>query len=1053
MKHLKQLAAGITGAAILLQNAGCIPLLPAAPALTEPAMTASAAPVTVQVNNPATFVYDFHDFQAQYMPNKDRWFTTDGASICSETAAVQVITAEDDSSLKLTLNFEAQTAAVSKDGKETDCSKLFRELLFEPLANLRPEYETGLFFDKASQQYFTRPEPQSFPLTFTCAAQFRNSAPAGLTCSIRFGQYEYGTLGISMQGEMFSDAADGSVQIRTAAGLKGQAVVMSGTCAGDVNYDRKVDVSDAVLTCRIAAEDVNARVRDIGMALADTNCDDHIDGSDITDIIYDIALVPYEDRVPDGTIPVISVEKLGLSAFEAVFGAEAKTQYGDLVSCEEGEQYDKWYFAASRPNEDKADFRSLSFNLTALTLDSRGVLNIEADTGNGYSGFAIIAVTVPHGSLAADTACSFRFHSVRILPPYAPLIRYIPDAVLQENEVRISIEQYAPQHRPEDREALANMLGYADTAEMEQSVRVKRAPCVTKQHCTEGANYDVWDLVCFLDPSTYQPTEARIERLTLYQGKGILECVLGMNDPETPSEDTPVGQEYVWYWFKVTVPHGTVPADTEVAFYPEMRYQTNMMPSARYIQIYSRPIGTDTTGIPCFSYYSSGLRDVGNYAKKEICSELDEPDAWYTYRIYNDAEQMLETERSVWNLYGSEIDPDLLLQSGHYPASDTLAYDLLCLYFKTPADENGGYYSEYGIESAELTDGVLTLKAAEYRPLAQEGIPAHYDRLLIEVPKNALNYVQEIRVEKVPYYDGTEMLSAEEKPNGYAVHGEDGLWHWEQEVRRKDQFLAAVGNGMFRITGSVPEESYTVTSQASFSVVDYVTGELLPDFFLALYSEYREYGPVASRSRQSEVWETTADAPKQMTLTAKRFNYGYHYETPKYTLHIAGVPEDDWDSYHIPVKEQTFSIPDDGSDIEIRLYVMRTDRNPNVQFVFRNWSRNRNTQNFTEDIFTYCMVNVTDSAGITLYHISPRGLLGCYLPDGTYTAKLDIEHDALYTVAFPEILVLKGIYTEEELSRLAEPEGITFTVKDGVPDKPEYCFDMMLKQEFYLQEQ
>lgn len=1045
MKHLKQLAAGITGAAILLQNAGGIPLLPAAPALTAPVLTASAA--SVQANNPVTFVYDFHGFQVQYMPNKDRWFNMDGTSVYSETEAVQVITAEDDSSLKLILNFEEQTASVSKDGTETDCSKLFRELLFEPLANIRPEYETGPFFDKASQRYIERPEPLHFPLTFTCAAQFRNSAPAGLTCSIRFGQYEYGTLGISMQGDMFSDAAGGSVQIRTAAGLQAQAVIAAGTYAGDVNYDRKVDVSDAVLACRIAVEDLTARVRDIGMALADTNCDDHVDGSDINDIIYDIALIPYEDRVPAGTVPVISAEKLGVSDFVRVFGEDAKKQYGNLVSCEEGEKYDKWYFAVSHPGFIGEETRSYQFNLTSMALNDRGILDIvieSSDKSKRYSGLAMIAVTVPHGKLPADTVGSFDFAAVPVLPPYAPLIRYIPVKKAPENAItEFSAEQPAPQRTAADLAKLAQTLGYSGVSGMEESVRAEYAPCVTRQHCTAGEKYDVWDMGCFLfDPTADpQPAAVVIEELELDLEDHILFCRLGMYVRDEWGESDYTDDEYQWFWVRLTVPHGTVPADFTALISPELRRKPTKSPGAKYISVYDPPAEWTNPGIYCWDQSYSGLRDIANAVPDAVRAELDEPDAAYAWRIYTDPEQMPETEQNVWRQYMESVDPILLYQIDGGQADDFLRHDLLYVYFKTPAE----YYSEYGIESAECKDGVLTLKAAEYRPAAQAGLPAHYDRLLVIVPKNGLKTVTDVRLEMKQYYDGTEQLSSAEEPECDAVLGADGLWHWEQEVHKRESFLRATGEGAFYITGEIPDETYRISGKVNISVVDYETGEPLPGYELKVRREGVYIDPDTEEVYLADAWTTTENEPvRTLTLSAVRFNYGYHDEQPDYKVSITGFPQDDIPR-KLPKSEQMFRIPDDGSTLNIVLYALRNNIQQNVYFKFRDWSKSPNTSDFISQVAANSELTVCDFKGNEMYYTIPWESASCALPDGTYIAKLTLR-DCDYTFADPANLALKGIYTGEELRQISDPEGIIFTVKNGVPDAPEYCFDLMLKE-------
>lgn len=551
-----------------------------------------------------------------------------------------------------------------------------------------------------------------------------------------------------------------------------------------------------------------------------------------------------------------------------------------------------------------------------------------------------------------------------------------------ETSVQIlSVEQPAPERTAADWAALAQALGYTDGNDLTRSIRAENSRNACRQHCTEGEQFDIWDLACFLDDPYIGSLlkDANLEKLNLYQDDGILHGIISMY----MQAEEPVRAEdpCVWFWFRLKVRHGALPADTKAKLMPEERHLLNQIPAVRYIGVYSKNTGKEMPGIPCWQYSYSGLRDIVNYAPKEIRDELDVPGTWYTCRTDTDTEKMPESEQNVWNLYTRSLEPPLLFQFDHFPAENSQLYDFLCVYFKTPADENGGYFSEYSIENAALKDGVLTLKAAEYRPLAQKDIPEHYDRLLIEMPNNLLKYVDDIRVEKVPYYDEIQQFSSAEQPECNAVRGDDGLWHWEQEINKRESFLAAGRNGLFSITGDIPEESYTISAKVSISVADYVTKKPLPDCGLRLMKEHVTLNPSDSETDLYQTWTTTESEPvTTLTLEAKRYNYGWHPEEPDYQVCITDVPLMNT-PYRLPVSEQLFR-----------------------------------------------------------------------LPDGTYTAKLEIG-DCAYTAAFPEILALKGFFTEEELSQISDPEGITFTVKDGIPDAPEYCFDLMLKEEFDLRYQ
>lgn len=1050
MKHSKQIAAAIMSTAFLLQNAGMMPLFPAAPALT-----ASAA--TAQVNHPRTFEYDFHTFRAQYDPVTDQWFTAGGHSLRSETQAVQETTSETDSDLKLTLNFAEQTASVSKSGETTDCSALFRDLLYEPLAGIRPEYETGLVYDRITQQYYDRPEPKSFPLTFTCAPQFRNSAPASLTCDIRFGEEEYGTLGISTKGDLFSGAENGSVQIQTAAALHAAATVTPGTCAGDANFDRRLDVSDAVLTCRIAAEDITARITDIGRVLADQNLDNRIDGSDISDILYDIAGVPAENRIPTGSVQVISVEKLGQEEMNDIFEYETSTGCTGTTRRVPGEQYDTWYFAYSEADDGSPDYGSYAFNVNSLTLAADGTLCIKLDSSDAYSrrGFAMIAVTVPHDALPADTIGSMIISEVSVLPRYSPVIRYIAVEPPPENAIPIiRLEQPAPQRTAEDWEALAAALGYANGSQLEQNIRKRNYVCLTEQNCTAGEKLDVWDMACFLFNSEYEqypePESAGIESLMLYADDHTLDGLVGMYMHPGVRSSEP--DDFIWLWFRITVPHGSIPEDAEVYLNPEARYYTAATPNARYIPVYTPEKPDDPNHLSCWEMFESGLHEAAADFPEDIRAELEAPGAWYTTRFYTAAEQVPPEEKAAWYRNGETPEEYFSSETEFRPYLDSKEYDLLCVYLKTPADENGGYFSEYGVERAELKNGILTLKIAEYRPLAQADVPAHYDRLLIPVPKNGLNGMTEVRAEKLRYYDDIiECTSgAAEQPDAAAVRGQDGEWHWEEAVYRKDQFLAATKAGEpFAVTGDIPEESYLITAEANISVVNYATGETLPGYGLEIRTNGVYADPFCNDPTVLQTWTTTDEPVRHLTLYGKRFNYGYHSEIPDFTVTISGTPAIRSPYYfpsYLPTYCKEIRIAEDGSTIDIVLYVIPTNGGPNVHFTFRDWSTGENTLDFTAEIAGRTQLTVCDTAGNELYYTCPWDRFDCALPDGTYIAKLDSECRN-YTFADPDSPALKALYSEEELKQISGSDTITFTVRNGEPDQAEYCFDMMLKPE------
>lgn len=79
---------------------------------------------------------------------------------------------------------------------------------------------------------------------------------------------------------------------------------------GDVNVDRKIDVSDGVLLARFCVEDVTVIITDEGLANADADGDQHVDPSDTVCVLRMIAgqipmpKNPYaEYSVPETTVP------------------------------------------------------------------------------------------------------------------------------------------------------------------------------------------------------------------------------------------------------------------------------------------------------------------------------------------------------------------------------------------------------------------------------------------------------------------------------------------------------------------------------------------------------------------------------------------------------------------------------------------------------------------------------------------------------------------------------------------------------------------------------
>ncbi len=93
----------------------------------------------------------------------------------------------------------------------------------------------------------------------------------------------------------FGIACEWTCPESTGSSLTGQNAL---SAAGDVNLDCSIDVSDAVLIARFAAEDREAVITDQGRQNADVTHDGNVDGQDTTKILQYIAKkITLEDLV------------------------------------------------------------------------------------------------------------------------------------------------------------------------------------------------------------------------------------------------------------------------------------------------------------------------------------------------------------------------------------------------------------------------------------------------------------------------------------------------------------------------------------------------------------------------------------------------------------------------------------------------------------------------------------------------------------------------------------------------------------------------------------
>ncbi len=801
MKQTSKLTTGILSAAMLTQITGT--------AMPVPARAETA--YTIQASTADVYQYEFDTFTLLHHVKKNIWYEKDYGTIVSRTPAEQHMTASDNSSLSVTLHFDTQTAESVRDGHITDRTDRFRGQFFSPLSRFRPMYTNKTDYDRATQQVRLVPEPSSYPLTFLCDETFHSSSPGSLGCTVLFGQHECGRCGIYTELPLFTTGGSLGDPQPEMTGTLSPENILPYTSAGDANLDQSVDVADAVLISRYMAGDSKANMTDLGRALADLNNDDSVDSSDVNDVLYHVAAVAYENRVPAGTVPVIHTAQYGIEAGEAVFGTEMFTyDFAQRTRMIPGEDTDTWYFARW-----DADYENGigDWNLTDLMLSPRGTLAIRADYTNDCTqdSFSMLAVTVPHGALPAETEAFWFMNRREDMPPYVPDVRYIPLAPDNEDGIQIlSTECPADTVDPETLAAMAQTFGY-DSADSLYEAAENTAEPLNLSVCTPGEEADTWDFAV-LDIDWLGHPEWRnvvIRSLTL-QKDGVLRI-----DARScrPDQQETVYTKKRMVWLRVTVPHGTLPETLPVRWEIE-DFVGRPQPQDTLCEIGIIP-AEDPEGIFCFSLLTSGLSTPEErFITPEIQQQLDETDNWYL--LYCNCRPV---------------------QDNQLPQHEQGSIRYMELFIRTPASDAGGFYSEYAVKHAEIEGDVLNLTIAEYRPLPQADVPAHDNLLTIYVPNNAIDHVSRVQIDRECYYDSICEMTAdgEEQPVSGAVRGTDGKWHWEEETMLKDDFLAALcspgylfGDAPFYIVGDVPKPYRQGTAKISVRVLNAETGEEVP---------------------------------------------------------------------------------------------------------------------------------------------------------------------------------------------------------------------------------
>lgn len=283
------LLAGVLTAASLMQSAAAVPL--------------NAEAVSVRSMQTRVFSYDFGGFQALYDTQTACWYTAEGAEIVPQTADVQRVEnpffgdADYGGS-----NIYAVTVDMKNMTIELECwdgtiislddlaaafgDPMCSSILISQLLEMTPEYNPR-YYDKAQQRDADVPKPADFPLTYVWRIAEGESEPAArknadMYCDICFGEHLYSTF----------FALDGEITFQKAEDIAAEGTAVPFTDTGDANLDGTLDVSDAVLTSRIVAEDEGAAVSGLGMELADIDGDGLTTAGDVTEMLRTIAGLP-----------------------------------------------------------------------------------------------------------------------------------------------------------------------------------------------------------------------------------------------------------------------------------------------------------------------------------------------------------------------------------------------------------------------------------------------------------------------------------------------------------------------------------------------------------------------------------------------------------------------------------------------------------------------------------------------------------------------------------------------------------------------------------------
>lgn len=612
----------------------------------------------------------------------------------------------DDPDMNLELKkFEAEDT--SQSGMQAKIRTMFEQILA-----VEPEY-APYYYDKAQQKEVAVPKPASFPLTYKFRlTENEDKTNTDVFCDIFFGETLYGTCWLYGREVGFVEfiMADDSDTANT----------NPYTDAGDATIDGVQDVADAVLTCRVAAEDEDAPVTDLGMELADKNEDGVINVSDVTEILSDIAQTSAELRTddhPEESIPLISFRvmndsfedmamKLGYESYldfcqKEIYEKNSNT--GSWCKCTEGAETDTWYFVG------EMQYPFSRTEITGLSLGADACLNIEgvyfADVNSSIAEtFAMAEVVVLHGALPKETFGLWHLEQANALGTFN-FPTEITKEQLPENAIRLLTMYTRGMFNAYGTSELQRVFNYDTFDDFYAANRVGDTDYAAAFAASDGGRGQAYDLVWY-QPEGEGYHEVCIPKLEL-DSAGTLTVHADCRFADEASHDP-----RHFLWVRIEVP-ADAPAVRNVSFDVKVTHEFLLDEAeARYIDYTPQSAGRSSeqnlisADVETFSQIGLSADPARELVTQEIADAIGDDYNNYLVRQYRDAE---DTE--------NEYIQSLLAQGKDVTA-------IFC--------ERGGTASHFGVSNAEVhADGRLSVNALECQDEVQGCAITYYVILLI----------------------------------------------------------------------------------------------------------------------------------------------------------------------------------------------------------------------------------------------------------------------------------------------------------------------------------